>query len=116
MMGLRMKNYGDSLKNPIFRERFTKNQCIERKCLKRGGGALTVCRFRGGECLAKKRGGVFLKGVDTSLHTMKPNALLHKTHIEVLRLDMCTSIISLSKIADQIWRDHPFSQRNKTTE
>ena len=67
--------------------------------------------------MAKKRGEVFLKGVDTSLHTMKPNALLHKTHIhQVLRLDMCTSIIPLSKIADQMWRDHPFSQRNKTTE
>ena len=29
---------------------------------------------------------------------------------------MCRSIISLSKIAHQMWRDHPFSQRNKTTE
>ena len=43
-------------------------------------------------------------------------ALLHKTHIKVLRLDMCTFMISLSKIAHQMWRDHPFSQRNKTTE
>ena len=78
---------------------------------------MTVCRFRGGGgCLAKKRGEVFLKGVDTSLHTMKPYALLHKTHIQVLRLDMYTSIIPLNKIADQMWRDHPFSQRNKTTE
>ena len=31
-------------------------------------------------------------------------------------LDMCRSIISLSKIANQIWRDQPFSQRYKTTE
>ena len=25
------------------------------------------------------------------------------------------SIISLSKIAHQMWRDHPYSQRNKAT-
>ena len=29
---------------------------------------------------------------------------------------MRTSIISLSKISYQIWPDHPFSQRNRTTE
>ena len=29
---------------------------------------------------------------------------------------MCTSLTSLSKIAHQLWRDHPFSQRNKTKE
>ena len=46
----------------------------------------------------------------------KLDALLHKTCIRVLRLDMCTSRISLSKIAHQMWHDHPFSQRNKTTE
>ena len=41
-MGSRMKNlyYGSSLKNPIFREGFTKNQYIERNCLK--GEAWTV--------------------------------------------------------------------------
>ena len=49
------------------------------------------------------------------------DALLHKTHIKVLlflryMLDMCRSILSLSKIAHQLWRDLPFSQRNKTTE
>ena len=33
----------------------------------------------------------------------------------VPRLDMCRSIISLSKIVHQMWRDHPFSQGNKTT-
>ena len=49
------------------------------------------------------------------MHTMKLDALLHKTHIKVLWCNMCTSI-SLSKIAHQVWRDHPFSQRNKTTE
>ena len=31
------------------------------------------------------------------------------------RFDMCRSII-LSKIAHKMWHDHPFSQRNKTTE
>ena len=29
---------------------------------------------------------------------------------------MCRSILSLSKIAHQIKSDHPFSQRNRTTE
>ena len=28
---------------------------------------------------------------------------------------MCRTIISLSKIIHQMWRDHPFGQRNKTT-
>ena len=46
----------------------------------------------------------------------KLDALLHKTYIKVLRFDMCTSMISLSKIARQVWCDHPFGQRNKTTE
>ena len=46
----------------------------------------------------------------------KLNSLLHITYIKVLRLDMSRSIISLSKITHQMWRDHPFIQRNKTTE
>ena len=46
----------------------------------------------------------------------KLNALLHKTCIKVLKHDMCTSMISLSKITHQMWHDHPLSQRNKTTE
>ena len=29
---------------------------------------------------------------------------------------MCRSIISLSNIAHPTWHNHPFSQRNKTTE
>ena len=29
---------------------------------------------------------------------------------------MSRSILSLSKIAHQMWHDHPFSQRNRTTE
>ena len=29
---------------------------------------------------------------------------------------MCRSTLSLSKIAHQMWHDHPFSQRNRTTE
>ena len=31
-------------------------------------------------------------------------------------LNMCRSISSTSKIAHQMWHDHPFSQRNRTTE
>ena len=52
----------------------------------------------------------------------KLDALLHKTHIKVFsgtkvpRPGMCKSVLSLSKIAHQMWCDHPFSQRNMTTE
>ena len=46
----------------------------------------------------------------------KFDILLHKTHIKVLRIDMCKSLILLSKMAHQMWGDHPFSQRNKITE
>ena len=34
---------------------------------------------------------------------------------KVSRLDICRTIISLSNIAHQMWRDLPFSQRNKAT-
>ena len=67
-------------------------------------------------CLTKKKRWCFWRVVDTTMHTMKLDALLHKTCIKVLRLDMCTSLISLSKIEHQ-WRgDHLFRQRNKATE
>ena len=46
---------------------------------------------------------------------MSDLTLLHETHIKVPRLDMCRSI-SLSKRTHQMWHDHPFSQRNKSTE
>ena len=36
----------------------------------------------------------------------KLDALLYKTRIKILKLDMCTSMTSVSKIAHQIWRDH----------
>ena len=32
---------------------------------------------------------------------------------KVSRLDMCRSMISLGKIAYQMWHNYPFSQRNK---
>ena len=57
-MGLRMKNYGGSLKNPVFIGRLTKNQCIGEIAKK--GWAWTVCRFK--ELLDKKEEMVFLKG------------------------------------------------------
>ena len=38
----------------------------------------------------------------------KLDALSHETHIKV-------SMISLNKIAHQMWRHHPFSQRSKAT-
>ena len=46
---------------------------------------------------------------------IKLDALLHKTCIKVLRLVICTSMVSLSKTAHQMWRYHPFSQSKKTT-
>ena len=46
----------------------------------------------------------------------KLDALLHKTHIKVLRIDMCIFMILLNKMAHQMWHDCTFNQRNKTTE
>ena len=51
----------------------------------------------------------------------KLESLLQKTHqgvsgTRVPRLDMFKSILSSSKIAHQMCCDHPFSQRNRTTE
>ena len=52
----------------------------------------------------------------------KLDALLHKTCIKILlvlryqSLAHVRSLTSLSKIAYQLWRDHLFSQRNKTTD
>ena len=45
---------------------FTENQYRGGAYLKRG--AWTVCQFKGG--LGKKEGLVFLRGVDTLIHTM----------------------------------------------
>ena len=52
------------MKNPIFREGFTKNQYIGGNCLKQAGGAWTACRFKGGVGLKKKR------GIGTPIYTM----------------------------------------------
>ena len=54
-------------------------------------------------------------------HLSTVDILLHKTHQcpsggKVQRLNMCRSILSLSKIAHYMWCDHPFNQRNRTTE
>ena len=55
----------------------------------------------------------------------KLDTLLHKISIKVLLVlmyqgyqGMCSMCIcaSLSKIAHQVWCDHPFSQRNRTIE
>ena len=55
----------------------------------------------------------------------KLDTLLHKISIKVLLVlmyqgyqGMCRMCIcaSLSKIAHQVWCDHPFSQRNRTIE
>ena len=70
-IGLRTKKikyYRGSLKNPIFRGwGFTKNQYMGRELAKRGGGAGQFADLRGAW---RKRGGVFLRGVDTPMHIM----------------------------------------------
>ena len=44
----------------------------------------------------------------------KLDILLHKIH-KFPRLDMCRSIISLSKVTHQMWHNHlPFSQRKSS--
>ena len=53
-----------------------------------------------------------------SIVCVRPRQTWHQDHFgtKVPRLNMCGSIISLSKIAHQMWCNHPFSQRNKTIE
>ena len=52
----------------------------------------------------------------------KPDTLLRKTQIQVLLVlryqgSTCVdSLLSLSKIAHQMWSDHPFNHRNRTME
>ena len=55
--------------------------------------------------------------VETTIEITK-NPILHqgRSGIKIPRLDMCRFIIILSIIAHQMWRDHSFSERNKTTE
>ena len=78
--------HGGSRKNPIFSGRFTKNQ------------------YRFKVLLGKKKGGGGVKGgIDAVMHTMKLDVLLHKTRIKVPRFGIYTYMISLSKIAHQLW-------------
>ena len=95
------ENYGYLLENPILWEVYEKSIQMEDMAWGNWGG---------GGC-------VFVGGVDNPMHTMKSDALLHKTSIKIkaIRLDMCTSMITLSKIAHQVWCNQPFSQINKTT-
>ena len=80
---------------------------------------LCVCvcaRARARLCVCVRSNQTTSKKSHHASELSKRDALLHKTCTKVLRLDMCTSIISLSKTAHQMCRDHPLSQRNKTTE
>ena len=80
--------HGGSRKNPIFSGRFTKNQ------------------YRFKVLLGKKKGRGRVKGgIDAVMHTMKLDVLLHKTRIKVPRFGICTYMISLSKIAHQLWHN-----------
>ena len=38
----------------------------------------------------------------------KLDAFLHETRIKVLRLDLCTSMISFNKVEHQMWHHHSF--------
>ena len=52
----------------------------------------------------KKKGEGGVKGgIDAVMHTMKLDVLLHKTRIKVPRFGIYTYMISLSKIAHQLW-------------
>ena len=53
--------------------------------------------------------------VETTIEITK-NPIISNLGIKIPRLDVCRFIIILSIIAHQMWRDHSFSQRNKTTE
>ena len=53
--------------------------------------------------------------VETTIEITK-NPIISNLGIKIPRLDMCRFIIILSIIAHQMWRDHSFSQRSKTTE
>ena len=52
-----MKSYGGSLKNPIFRGWFMKNQYIWGNCLKKEAWAVYRFKWGGGGGLAKEKGG-----------------------------------------------------------
>ena len=80
--------HGGSRKNPIFSGRFTKNQYRFKVLLGK-----------------KKREGGVKGGIDAVMHTMKLDVLLHKTRIKVPRFGICTYMISLSKIAHQLWHN-----------
>ena len=60
-MGLRMKNFGGSLKNPIFLGGGVHEKPIYRWELPKKEGAWTVCRFRRG-LAEKEEEGVFERG------------------------------------------------------
>ena len=63
-----------------------------------GGGLDKIFIFRGG-CWGRGVKG----GIDAVMHTMKLDVLLHKTRIKVPRFGIYTYMISLSKIAHQLW-------------
>ena len=64
----------------------------------KGGGLDKIFIFRGG-CWGRGVKG----GIDAVMHTMKLDVLLHKTRIKVPRFGIYTYMISLSKIAHQLW-------------
>ena len=67
----------------------TKNRYTGEDCLKRR--AWTVCRFKKGG-LARKRGVVFLRGVDTPMHTMRMK-------------DLQTPFIQVIGLCEIVWNE-----------
>ena len=57
-----------------------KNQSIGGELLKKGREAWTVCKFK--RELGKKEGVMFLRGVETLMHTMRWRSLLIDTNIQ----------------------------------
>ena len=100
-MGFRMNNYGGSLKNPVFRGRFTKNQYRFKVWLGEKEGGSMFLMWGGGWYPNAHYETWLIVAKNTNQGPKAPHVYIP---------------ISLSKIALQMWRDHSFSQRNKTTE
>ena len=65
-----LQYFWGSLKNPIFRRGIHEKPIYRGDCLKRDGGAWTVCRFKGVLGKKEREGGGFVEGVDILMHTM----------------------------------------------
>ena len=86
-----------------------KNQYRGRDCLKRG--TWTVCQFKGS--LATKMEGVFLRGVDTPMHTI-PTAFKH-TGLVCSLFDCCFAITLCNNTLHLLYLDRFFKRNPSST-